>query len=64
MCGAQHSILGKGLEPCIHNFIDPEHRMRITDAEGPCMINGLVAEIDTKTQKCQKIELIDLRNVE
>ncbi len=64
MCGSEHSILGKGLEPCIHNFIDPENRMKITDAEGPGMLNGLVAEIDTKTKKCVKIELIHLRGIE
>ncbi len=64
MCGSQHSILGKGPEPCIHNFIDPENRMKITDGEPPCIINGLVAEIDTKTKKCQKIELINLRDIQ
>ena len=63
MCGAQESILGKGLEPCIHNFIDPENRMRITDAEGPCIVDGLVAEIDDKTKKCLKIELISIRDI-
>ena len=64
MCGAEHSILGKGLEPCIHNFIDPENRMKITDAEGTGMINGLVAEIDPKTKKCLRIERIRLKGIE
>lgn len=64
MCGAEHSILGKGLEPCIHNFIDPDNRMKITDAEGPGMVNGLVADIDTKTKKCRSIELIRIRGIE
>ncbi len=64
MCGPEHSILGKGLEPCIHNFIDPENRMKITDAEGPGMINGLVAEVDPQTKKCLKIELIHQRGIE
>ncbi|MBQ8893091.1 MAG: YmdB family metallophosphoesterase [Clostridia bacterium] len=63
MCGAEHSILGKGLEPCIHNFIDPDHRMKITDAEGPLMVNGLVAELDEKTKRCKRIELINLREI-
>lgn len=64
MCGAEHSILGKGPEPCIHNFIDPENRMKITDAEGPGMVNGLVAEIDEKTKTCKKLELIRIRGIE
>lgn len=64
MCGAEHSILGKGLEPCIHNFIDPENRMKITDAEGAGMLNGLLAEIDVKTKKCTDLELISLRGIE
>ncbi len=63
MCGAQESILGKGIEPCVHNFIDPEHRMKITDADAPYIINGFLAEIDEKTKRCTKIELINLREI-
>ncbi len=58
MCGSRDSILGKGLEPCIHNFIDPENRMKITDGDPPCIINGLLADLDEKTKKCRSIELI------
>lgn len=63
MCGAEHSILGKGLEPCIHNFIDPDHRMKITDAEGPLMVNGLLAELDEKNKHCRNLELISIREI-
>lgn len=63
MCGSRDSILGKGLEPCIHNFIDPENRMKIIDGEPPAMINGLVAEIDPKTKKCTEIERINLQDL-
>lgn len=63
MCGAQHSILGKGLEPCIHNFIDPEHRMKITDAEGPAIVCGLAAELDEKTGRCRALQLINIREI-
>lgn len=63
MCGARDSILGKGLEPCIHNFVDPENRMKITDGEGPLMVNGLTAEIDTRTGRCLGLELIRLQEV-
>ena len=64
MCGARHSILGKGLEPCIHNFIDPENRMKITDAEGPQMINGLFAVLDEKNKKCLEMELINILEID
>lgn len=64
MCGAQHSILGKGLEPCIHNFIDPENRMKIVDANGVQMINGLVATLNEKTKKCTALELINVREID
>lgn len=60
MCGARDSVLGKKPEPCIHNFLDPENRMRIEDGEGPAIINGLYAEIDEKTKKCNYIELITI----
>ena len=63
MCGAQHSILGKGLEPCVHNFVDPENRMKITDGPAPYMINGLVAEIDEKTKTCRGLELINITEI-
>ena len=63
MCGSQHSILGKGLEPCIHNFIDPEHRMKITDGESPYVVNGLLAHIDEKTKQCTRLERINLREI-
>ncbi len=64
MCGAQHSILGKGLEPCIHNFVDPENRMKITEAGAPYQINGLYAEIDEATQTCRRIELINITQID
>lgn len=60
MCGARDSILGKGLEPCIHNFLEPENRMKIEDGEGAAMINGLLAEIDEKTKRCIRLELINI----
>ena len=60
MCGSRDSILGKGLEPCIHNFIDPENRMKITDGERPSMICGLLAELDEREKKCRSIELINI----
>ena len=63
MCGSQHSILGKGLEPCIHNFVDPENRMKITDGEAPFILNGLIADIDEKSKKCRGIELINIKEI-
>lgn len=63
MCGSQHSILGKGLEPCVHNFVDPENRMKITDGDAPYMINGILAEIDEKTKTCRSIEVINIKEI-
>ncbi len=63
MCGSQHSILGKGLAPCVHNFVDPENRMKITDGEAPYMINGLLAEIDPKSKQCRSMELINIKEI-
>lgn len=63
MCGAEHSILGKGLEPCIHNFVDPENRMKITEADGPGMVHGIVAELDEKTKRCKRLELISVKGL-
>ncbi len=64
MCGSRDSILGKGLEPCIHNFIDPENRMKITDGERPSMICGLLADLDEKEKKCRSIELINIQETD
>ncbi|MBQ3085580.1 MAG: YmdB family metallophosphoesterase [Clostridia bacterium] len=64
MCGSQNSILGKGLAPCIHNFADPENRMKITDGEPPCIVNGLLAELDEQSKKCRTVELINLREID
>lgn len=64
MCGSQHSILGKGLEPCIHNFIHPEERMKITDGDAPYIVNGLVAEIDEKTKRCVALQLINIDQID
>ncbi len=61
MTGAKHSVLGKAVEPCVHNFVtwgDSEARMRIRDGEGPCKLTGIVAEIDEETGKCVRIEPI------
>ena len=63
MCGSQESILGKGIEPCVHNFVDPANRMKITDGEAPYIVNGLLAEIDEKTKKCTHLQLINLREI-
>ena len=63
MCGAQHSILGKALTPCVHNFVHPEERMKIADADGPWMINGLLAVIDEKSKKCLELELINIKEI-
>lgn len=62
MTGVKDSVLGKGIECCVHNFVTPTERMRITDAKGNCMLNGVFAEIDERTKKCLSIELINIDN--
>ena len=64
MCGAQESILGKGIEPCVHNFIHPEERMKITDGDAPYIVNGLLTEIDEGSKRCTALELINLRQID
>lgn len=62
MTGVKKSILGKALTCCINNFVNPENRMRIEDAKGPCQLCGVVAEIDEKTKKCIDIQLVNIDN--
>ncbi len=63
MCGAAESILGKGLAACVHNFADPDNRMKITEADGPLLVNGLFAELDERSKKCLRLEMINIREM-
>ncbi len=62
MTGVKHSVLGKAVECCVNNFVKPQERMRITDAKGGCMLNGIFAEFDDITKKCIDIRLINIDN--
>ncbi len=55
MTGVEHSVLGKAVEPCLHNFIhwgESDNRAKIKDAAGGCILTGLLAEIDESTKRC------------
>ncbi len=61
MTGVHYSVLGKAIEPCVHNFVtwgDPAARARIKDADGACWICGIVVEIEDETKRCIHIERI------
>ena len=60
MTGAKHSVLGKDATVCIHNFMHPDKRLKIKDAEGDCIMSGIVADIDIATKKCTYIEAINI----
>ena len=62
MVGVKHSVLGKGITECIHNFRYPDNRMKITDGKGQCILSGIIAEIDDNTKKCVSIEVINIDN--
>ena len=59
MTGVRDSILGKAIEPALHNFIhwgDPTARQKTRDAHGRMRLTGIVAQIDDKSKKCVAIE--------
>ena len=58
MTGVEYSVLGKDSKVCIHNFRYPDDRMKIKDAQGKCVLNGIFAETDPVTKKCIRIETI------
>lgn len=59
MCGAKNSVLGIKPELAIEKqkYLLP---VRFENADGECLINGAVFEIDEQTGKCQTAELINI----
>lgn len=61
MTGVRYSVLGKDISPALHNFCtwgDSAARMRIQDAKGPCIVCGILAQIDEQSKRCTCIERI------
>lgn len=59
MTGPIYSVLGKAVEPAVHNFRyfgDSEKRKAVEDAPAPCQICGIFAEIDDASKKCVNID--------
>lgn len=62
MTGIKHSVLGKGIKSCVHNFRYPDDRVKIEDDDGECILSGIVADIDISTKKCTHIETVNIDN--
>ena len=59
MCGPKHSVLG--IKPELAIAKQKTHLpVRFENAEGECLINGAVFEIDENQGKCLNVELINL----
>lgn len=63
MTGPIYSVLGKAVDPAIHNFYhqnDGTPRRPVQDAPEPCRICGITADIDETTGKCVDINKITI----
>ena len=59
MCGAKHSVLG--IKPDLAIEKQKYHLpVRFENAEGECLINGAVFEVDEQTGKCTGTELVNI----
>ena len=60
MTGPENSVLGVAVKPAVDRmrFRFP---VRFTEAEGSCILNGIVINFDQKTGKSNKIERIIIR---
>ena len=61
MTGVEHSILGKAVQPAVHNFVhwgEPEARKKTQDAKGKSILCGILADIDEQNGRCLHIERI------
>lgn len=60
MTGPTNSVIGMGVDESIKRFVTslPE---RYKLADGPCIFNGCIFEIDNETPKAQKIERIVIK---
>ena len=59
MTGPVDSILGMRVEQAVNRFLGGLPQ-RFEAAEGPCVINGALFTIDTKSRKCVKVERVDV----
>ncbi len=60
MCGGERSVLGVQIAQAVEK--QRFHRpVQFTEADAPCMINGVSIEIDSKSGICTKIERIFMR---
>lgn len=62
MTGPRDSVIGVGIKAAIRKFMTqiPSH---LAVAEGPCIFNAVLVEVDPRTRKARRIERVD-REVE
>jgi metallophosphoesterase (TIGR00282 family) len=58
MVGPSNSVIGVKKEIIINNFLTQVHEAHQLPEDGEVEINGILAEIDTKTGKCVKIKRV------
>lgn len=59
MSGPSDSVLGKDKDIAVHNFLhfdDAANRCPIQDGTAPCIVSGIVVDVDDKTHHAKAIE--------
>ena len=60
MCGALNGVIGGEEEPVIHQYVTGEHIRHTPKTAGKIQLNGVIVDIDEKTKKITKYELINI----
>ena len=60
MCGALNGVIGVEEEPVIHQYVTGEHIRHLPKANGLGQFNGVIVDIDEKTKKINKYEIINI----
>lgn len=60
MCGALNGVIGVDPEPVIHQYLTGEHIRHIPMDKGKSQFNAVMVEIDERTKKITKYQLINL----
>lgn len=58
MVGPKHSVIGHKTSQILERFLTQIEIMHEVEEEGPCLVNGVMIEIDPKTRKAVAIEQI------
>lgn len=60
MCGARDSVIGEDKEAVIKHFLEETPHSVELPENGPAIINSVLIEVDSETQKALRIKRIDL----